>query len=336
MAIRTLFLLAISVVALSARALSSPNGKFRMTVSADGVEIAACTPRGFGLPRLVLRCGPARKLSESRRVKERMPGGSRSYAEARYLLAGGDTLTVRLHDGGVAWNQASHSEIGLVRPVHNWIAYEDEDGGIAYRKDDITADGSSHMLPVITQYGSDLYGLLKEDGLWHTFHFGTQGDLLRNESGDFDHRLFFDPACRAEPTCVHDMAMAAMSGPGSGNVRNFTDYPQEVADCLMAMPEEWDETLWLGGYPGEYAAIARRKGNRWWISVINGTDRPLTNLRVDSSPIFKSVRRRAKVILFEDAPHGGGSGWQISRLTAMPRRFDIGPRGGISAFIEIY
>lgn len=335
MAIRTQLLLICAVAALSSWALSSPNGKYRMTGSADGVEFVACTPRGLGIPRLVLRCGPVEKISEARRKKDISTGCGKSFAEGRYLLAGGDTLTVRLSDRGVAWTRSSAAEIGLVEPVHNW-APSAETGDMAYRKDVLTIDGVSHPLPVLAEYGRDSYGLVREEGEWRTFHFGSQGDLVKTVAPDFDIRPFFHEENHSLATGAYDVAMTVMSPHDTASQALHADLPAEVADYLASLPEEWDETIWLGGYPGEYAAVARRKDNRWWISVVNATDLPMTGLRVDCSRIFKSVRRRARVTLLEDVPQAAGAGWQVSRLTAMPRKFDVGPHSGISAFIEVY
>ena len=36
------------------------------------------------------------------------------------------------------------------------------------------------------------------------------------------------------------------------------------------MPVAWDESCLLAGYPADFAVIARRKGNVWYIGGING------------------------------------------------------------------
>lgn len=50
--------------------------------------------------------------------------------------------------------------------------------------------------------------------------------------------------------------------------------PQEVRDYLRAVPTVWDETRLLGGYPGDFAVIARRAGDQWYVGAINGKDSP--------------------------------------------------------------
>jgi hypothetical protein len=34
----------------------------------------------------------------------------------------------------------------------------------------------------------------------------------------------------------------------------------------------WDDTKLIDGYPGEKVVIARKKGDKWYIGAINGTD----------------------------------------------------------------
>ena len=42
---------------------------------------------------------------------------------------------------------------------------------------------------------------------------------------------------------------------------------------MAKVPTVWDETIGIGGEVGKYAAIARRKGNVWYISVIGNWDK---------------------------------------------------------------
>lgn len=51
---------------------------------------------------------------------------------------------------------------------------------------------------------------------------------------------------------------------------NLDEQPQFVLDFLNEVPATWDETVYIGGEPGDYAAIARRKGQQWYVAVTNG------------------------------------------------------------------
>lgn len=57
---------------------------------------------------------------------------------------------------------------------------------------------------------------------------------------------------------------------------NITDAPQICLDYLRQVPTTWDETRFIDGYPGQYIAMARRHGNKWYIVAVNGTDKVST------------------------------------------------------------
>ena len=55
------------------------------------------------------------------------------------------------------------------------------------------------------------------------------------------------------------------------------DHPTNIlgkvgADFLKEVPAEWDDTRFLGGYPGEWGAIARRSADRWFVGAMGGDD----------------------------------------------------------------
>jgi len=50
---------------------------------------------------------------------------------------------------------------------------------------------------------------------------------------------------------------------------NLTDVPSFEIDFMKQVPTTWDETLFIDGYPGKYAVIARRHGSQWYISGVN-------------------------------------------------------------------
>jgi hypothetical protein len=54
--------------------------------------------------------------------------------------------------------------------------------------------------------------------------------------------------------------------------------PNDVKEFLKRLPASWDDVKFLEGYPGKYAVIARRSGNRWYIAGINGdmTEKKIT------------------------------------------------------------
>lgn len=56
---------------------------------------------------------------------------------------------------------------------------------------------------------------------------------------------------------------------------NLTDIPQFEIDWLKQVPTTWDETRFIDGYPGKYAILARRSGDKWYIVGLNALKEPL-------------------------------------------------------------
>ena len=50
--------------------------------------------------------------------------------------------------------------------------------------------------------------------------------------------------------------------------------PQVCMDYLKSVPTTWEETRFLGGYPGKQVALARRHGKQWYIAAINAEASP--------------------------------------------------------------
>jgi len=70
--------------------------------------------------------------------------------------------------------------------------------------------------------------------------------------------------------------------------------PNEVKTFLRKLPDNWDDVKFLEGYPGQYAVIARKSGNRWYIAGING-DKNEKKINLDVTSFKKN-----KVTLFTD------------------------------------
>lgn len=74
--------------------------------------------------------------------------------------------------------------------------------------------------------------------------------------------------------------------------------PGYVKDFLRTLPNNWDDVQLLDGYPGQYVVIARRSGNRWYISGINGT---VTEKKIS---LDLSSFKKSKAALFTDGTKG--------------------------------
>ena len=51
---------------------------------------------------------------------------------------------------------------------------------------------------------------------------------------------------------------------------NLNEQPEYVLNIIREMPSVWDETVFVEGYPGKYAVLARRKGEKWYVAAVNG------------------------------------------------------------------
>ncbi len=64
------------------------------------------------------------------------------------------------------------------------------------------------------------------------------------------------------------------------------DHPNHIrnqpgADFLKIVPTVWDDTRFMGGYPGDFVAMARRSGEEWFIGVLNNSVAKKPELKLD-------------------------------------------------------
>ena len=67
------------------------------------------------------------------------------------------------------------------------------------------------------------------------------------------------------------------------------DHPDHIlnqpgADFLKIVPTVWDDIKFIGGYPGEYVAIAKRSGDKWFIGVMNNRKGKSIDLKLNFLP----------------------------------------------------
>jgi alpha-glucosidase len=73
-------------------------------------------------------------------------------------------------------------------------------------------------------------------------------------------------------TRAHQLALYVVFESGFEMV---SDYPeayqgQKDFEFIRAVPNVWDETQVVGGRPGEFISVARRKGREWYVGAITG------------------------------------------------------------------
>ena len=104
---------------------------------------------------------------------------------------------------------------------------------------------------------------------------------------------------------------------------SFLAQPRRVQNFLSDLPNVWDETKLLGGYPGEYVILARRKGLVWYVAMINGADAERT-ITIDWTPL---KLKKITVNTFADSGNADMP-WDLSETVQVPSELNLKPRGG--------
>jgi len=95
--------------------------------------------------------------------------------------------------------------------------------------------------------------------------------FTRNAVGPMDYTPVAFSAVTRATTAAHELALAVVFESG---LQHFADAPDVYAaspgyPLLRRVPAAWDNTRFAAGAPGEYACIARRKGDAWYVAGIN-------------------------------------------------------------------
>ncbi|MBR0361930.1 MAG: glycoside hydrolase family 97 catalytic domain-containing protein [Paraprevotella sp.] len=187
-----------------------------------------------------------------------------------------------------------------------------------------------HMLTTEAVYGAEWYNNT------HTFtnkaacHNATL-PFTRNVIGPMDYTpcAFSDSQHPHITTHAHELALTVLYESGLQHLadrpESFLAQPKEVKEFLGNLVSAWDDTRFVSGYPGEYAVIARRTGNTWYVAGINGTDEAKT-IPVNLNRI---VDQFSKAQLFLD-----GNMWDIKTVTTLPTEVKCQPRGGFVIVIS--
>ena len=86
--------------------------------------------------------------------------------------------------------------------------------------------------------------------------------------------MFADNAYPHITSYGHELALSVVFESGlqhfADAVKPYLDLPESPKTFLKQVPAAWDETRFLGGEPGRFVILARRKGNDWYLGGING------------------------------------------------------------------
>ena len=158
--------------------------------------------------------------------------------------------------------------------------------------------------------------------------------FTRNVIGPMDYTpcTFTDSQNPHITTDCHELALPILFESGLQHMADrpeaYLGLPDEIRNLLSGLPSAWDDTRLLAGYPGQFAVIARRSGDTWYIAGINGTNEELP---VD--PIYSRLGNSIVLeALITDKGDEPGKGFNIEHnVTAGP--VTIPARGGFVATV---
>ncbi|MDT0643737.1 glycoside hydrolase family 97 protein [Zunongwangia sp. F363] len=115
----------------------------------------------------------------------------------------------------------------------------------------------------------------------------------------------------SQGTRVHQLALYVLyEAPFNmlaDNPTNYMDEPESTA-FIASVPTVFDETIALDGKVGEFAAIARRKGNTWYVGAITNWDSRKINLDLSFLP-----EGEFEAIIFKDGVNAAREGTDYKR-----------------------
>jgi len=102
--------------------------------------------------------------------------------------------------------------------------------------------------------------------------------FTRNVIGSMDYTpvTFSNSTYPKLTTHCHELALAVVFESGiqhfADSDKSYMNQPDYVIEYLKNVPVVWDETRFVDGYPGDYAILARRNGDTWYLSGISGLE----------------------------------------------------------------
>ena len=159
--------------------------------------------------------------------------------------------------------------------------------------------------------------------------------FTRNVIGPMDYTpcTFTDSQNPHITTDCHELALPILFESGLQHLADrpeaYLGLPEQIKSLLSGLPSAWDDTRLLAGYPGQSAVIARRSGDTWYISGINGTENEIT-LEPDFSRIGQKVELSMLITDKGDKP---GMGFNIQN-NVQAGKLTLPARGGFVAIVR--
>ena len=108
---------------------------------------------------------------------------------------------------------------------------------------------------------------------------------------------------------------------------NMQDAPDWAVAFMKNVPTTWDEVRFIDGYPGRYAIIARRSGQKWYIAGINA-QKEAVKTKLDLSSFFS---KGSQVTVYSDDADLNGS-TKSTTLKSLISKIEI-PENGAVVFV---
>ncbi len=146
--------------------------------------------------------------------------------------------------------------------------------------------------------------LFREDFRYNSPPHNVNLVFTRNVIGSVDYTpgvLSIDRVFH-NTTSAHELSLLSVLETGfttlADRVTSYLSLPTIAKNIIGSMPVSWDETKFIEGFPEDYAVLARRKNDTWYISGINGKNSTRT---ITINPTFLSGGSYEKQTLFDGA-----------------------------------
>lgn len=103
---------------------------------------------------------------------------------------------------------------------------------------------------------------------------------------------------------------------------NLTDAPEFQLSFMKEVPTLWDETVFIDGYPGKYAMVARRHADQWYVAGVNA-EKQSQKLKI-KLPMFAGKNLK----LINDDAKGNSSEKEVKINTKGDFSIEIQSQGG--------
>lgn len=185
--------------------------------------------------------------------------------------------------------------------------------------------------------GAEVYSCCSEYGptaVWQN----TVLPFTRNVIGSMDYTpvTFTNQKVPHETTYAHELALSVLFESGiqhfADAVEGYAGLPDYAQTWLQDVPVAWDETRFVAGYPGEFAVLARRRGDIWYLAGAEGAKKS-RELALEL-PFLASGRYEVELIT-DGADEK--SFVQTRKTIAFPGelRLSLRPAGGFVARVQV-